>query len=285
MTIVQQTIDELVTLHQLEPGLRDIFVEGPSDADLIRWFLEARGIKGVKVKNIDAIHIPNKLVESQGLTPGAHGRVVTLAILLQKKLGDGLGIRCIADADHMRIIDPQSFNPYLLFTDYTCMEMYAFNASSISKIFHAALGSPGTVASVMGSIAESLREVFLLRGAAKLTGVPLRFPPLDKSCSIRLGALTFDYPQYEARVIQASSAIVHTEYLHQTMASLRAKLPRDARHSAQGHDLIELLTQQARALGNRNLQKDSIRMAMISSLDATELAKETLFASILEFLV
>ena len=50
--IEKRKIGELITLYNLEPELRDVFVEGEDDVAMLRWYLN-----GKSLKNLSLIHI------------------------------------------------------------------------------------------------------------------------------------------------------------------------------------------------------------------------------------
>jgi hypothetical protein len=67
MSNERRTLEELVTRYQLEPGLRDIYVEGKTDKILLEWFLEQRGVKSFAVYEIDTVEIPAQKLFELGL--------------------------------------------------------------------------------------------------------------------------------------------------------------------------------------------------------------------------
>ncbi len=56
----RRTLEELVTRYQLEPELRDIYVEGKTDKILLEWFLEQKGVENFAVYEIDTVEIPTQ---------------------------------------------------------------------------------------------------------------------------------------------------------------------------------------------------------------------------------
>jgi len=71
----RKQLTELIALYELEPDLRDVFVEGPFDVAIIKWFLDQKGTKGVMVYDISFIEIPDDEIRSRGRSANNHERV------------------------------------------------------------------------------------------------------------------------------------------------------------------------------------------------------------------
>ena len=55
--VEQRTLEEILTLYNLEPSLADIYVEGDTDKAIISWFLSRLSKSHVRVYTIDIIDI------------------------------------------------------------------------------------------------------------------------------------------------------------------------------------------------------------------------------------
>jgi hypothetical protein len=53
----RRTIEELIARYELEPTLRDIYVEGYTDALFFRWFLQKSNATNAIVYEIDCVEI------------------------------------------------------------------------------------------------------------------------------------------------------------------------------------------------------------------------------------
>ena len=66
----RRTIAELVARYDLEPSLRDVFVEGPSDRTLVELALTFLGESNrIRAYEVDTVDLPAALVETRSLPP------------------------------------------------------------------------------------------------------------------------------------------------------------------------------------------------------------------------
>jgi hypothetical protein len=85
----RRTIAELIARYEVEPTLRDVYVEGDFDAALVSWFLRHHRCDGVVVYTIDTVNVPKDQVISAGLEDGEKGRVICACQQLAAALGHG----------------------------------------------------------------------------------------------------------------------------------------------------------------------------------------------------
>src|SRR5436309_32108 len=122
----RRTVQELLTLHELNPDLSDVFTEGPSDRGLIRWFLDDLELRSVVVYDISVVDLPPDQLVELGQENNNRGRVIALALLCAMLTQSQLA--CVIDIDLDLLLGRNVPNtPLLLTTDYSCMEMYACN--------------------------------------------------------------------------------------------------------------------------------------------------------------
>lgn len=131
---IRRTLNELVTRYELEPELCDIYVEGKTDKQLIEWFLDEKQLQDFAVYEIDTVKIPAQLLFELGLKDNNRSRVIFLALYIHNKLSETpLHITCIADKDFDWLFGKEYQCDLLLFTDYSCLEMYLFNEVVLDK--------------------------------------------------------------------------------------------------------------------------------------------------------
>src|SRR5438034_1307189 len=96
----RRRVGELIALYQLESRETDVVVEGPSDADLVRWFLRCRELRGTMVRPIEEIEIEPALLAKHSCPDNHRGRVTALALEVEEALGPGSHqLTCVVDAD------------------------------------------------------------------------------------------------------------------------------------------------------------------------------------------
>ena len=58
MSIPPFEIESLLTKYELEPEIKDLFVEGPTDKRILRWFFKKAGLTDVDVFEITDVDVP-----------------------------------------------------------------------------------------------------------------------------------------------------------------------------------------------------------------------------------
>jgi hypothetical protein len=282
-----RTLDELVALYQLEPELRDIYVEGSNDQSFVEWFLGVQGSKDVVVKDVGCVHIPVTMVLERGLEDNQRGRVITLAHYLEDKFGsDFLIVICIADADFDHIRSLTHSTKILLLTDYTSLELYFFNVHSLTKLLKLAVpGFPKTPDRVIQEIRPTLEDLFVVRMANSSLGWGLREVSSEKSCQVRATGVEFDFEGYIARYLQANNRSAEKGEFVEAITESRGQLTTEPRIQIHGHDFVRFLAWYIRQhKGFKSVRDDVVERALFASAESSQLMSERLFQSLLKWL-
>ncbi|MER6672399.1 hypothetical protein [Streptomyces sp. NPDC000983] len=164
----RRTVDELVTLYELEPEVRDVFVEGRSDRNFLKSHLFTEG--DASLCNVyavsDRVHIPDGDLLAAGLLTGERGRILWLAQQLSEKLPGHSSAALVADKDFASLdADVKAEIHGLVYTDYSSMEAYALNDGALSKLLRVTLGAPDYISapSLILAIKPALISLFLIR--------------------------------------------------------------------------------------------------------------------------
>jgi len=283
----QLLIRELLARYKLEPSVRDVFVEGKFDRDILRWYLRIAGLTNVSVQRTDLIHIPAELVISHVLNTGEKGRVVALARELESGMGNAkkcASVTCVVDADCDRILGRELDCDLLFLTDYTCFEMYFADELNMSKFFQIVLGMEGepVVAKLLEQYAAILRELFLIRAACEALNLAVGWIDFTSFCKRSQGELIFYKVEFVRHLLQASSLFDKRDGLMSKAEELRPQLQSDIRHSMNGHDFVALLSFDNRGLANKRglRSNDAIAASMRAGLEFGQLKQESLFKMI-----
>src|SRR5260370_38082500 len=78
----RRTVEELVARYELERDIRDLYVEGRTDACVISWFLRTNGISDVVVYEIATVDVPLRILSKNGQRNNNIGKVESLALEL-----------------------------------------------------------------------------------------------------------------------------------------------------------------------------------------------------------
>lgn len=277
----RRTTEELIALYELEPELRDIYVEGPADLYLIKRFFGQIGKGSIVVYNISTVEISAEMVRLHGLDNNNRGRVIVLALELESRLGqESLQVTCIADRDFDLILNHRHDCNLLLFTDYTSIEMYLFHEWCIDKFFNVYLLSfPSTASYVLSQLSNVLQEVFLIRLANKLLGLKLTWMTFERCCKLSGGGIVFDADDYITRYLNKNNMLERKDEFVYTVNSWRPKLTSNPRHQMHGHDFIELLVWYLKKHGVDSKLSDSkfVEQSLFDCIEIKLLANETLF--------
>lgn len=239
----RRKIEELAVLYKLHPNLRDIYVEGPTDVYFFRWFLEQTSSQSVVIYEISTVEIPVASIKQYELEDNNRDRVITLAFLLASRMGEEpLQITCIADRDFDSVLNRQHNCGLLLFTDYTCIEMYSFDERCVDKFLNiCTCGFPHLPDYVLRQLSLTLQELFLIRLANKLCGLGLTWVPFRRCCRVRDGEIVFDAEDFINRYLNKNSMQSRKEEFTHTIETCRPRLTNDPRYQINGHDYIDLL--------------------------------------------
>ncbi|MEA2515224.1 MAG: hypothetical protein QOJ59_4713 [Thermomicrobiales bacterium] len=284
----QWLIEELVTQYSdLEQDLRQIFVEGPSDQSIIAWFLEEHGLDSGNVLEISSVFVPSDIVKSKELEVNARGRVIALGIVMSELL-DGETREtpiCVADRDDNALLGIESnYGRSVLFTDYTSMEMYAFNERSMRKILRLTIQKQADAEQVLAHLAPALIDIFLVRTVLhrgwriKILKEPRR------CCRITQTGIEVDWQDLATRSLTGSSVrpLPQTAEVVDRVETLRQQLPSEPRLAMHGHDFGHLFWWYTReALKYQDLDEDIVNRIVFTAFESGDLSQYPLFTEIL----
>src|SRR5262245_55760844 len=115
-TEYRRTLPELKIRYNLEPNLRDIYVEGSTDRSIIEWYTFAAGHSDVSVYEIGAVNIPATWIFELGLPDNNRSRVIALSLFLVELAPRPDNVFCIADKDFEAVTGLKVVNSSLIYT-------------------------------------------------------------------------------------------------------------------------------------------------------------------------
>ncbi|MFI0513100.1 hypothetical protein ACH3Y9_23800 [Streptomyces sp. WSLK1-5] len=177
----RRTVEELITLYEIEPDVRDIFVEGRSDRNFLTDYLSDEDTARLcTVYDVsDRVEIPDGALLDAGLLVGKRGRIIWLAQELARQIPGHSSAFLVADKDFASLgADSIEEIHGLLYTDFSSIEAYALNERTLSKLLRVALGAPDyvTPASLISAIKPALISLFVLRLCLRESGTPAVVP-------------------------------------------------------------------------------------------------------------
>ena len=283
--VPRRSIDDLLARYRLEPRLRDLYVEGVADRALYSWYLDGIGISSVAVYPIEAVDVNSVALCLHGFDGGHRNRVLALALELDRGFSDVLsGVRCIADSDYDFLVGRSCCSGHLLYTDYTSVELYAWDQSCLQKVFMLTFrGSQADLLQFWNSASIVLREGFLLRAANNLLKWEMRLPRLISCCEVSGSTIKFDWADYLGRLLQSAGRWHDRERFVRVVERLRLKEVADVRQCMSGEDFLELLGWYCRKRwGWDGYRRDarSARALLFPSVELSALSSENLFMAL-----
>ncbi len=286
----RRTIEELYTRYDLEPELADIYVEGPSDAAFIEWFLHHNGRRCWQVYPVESVNVPSELIAERGFDEGARGRVLTLAITLEERLKDSPAIKplFIADLDFDAIsINVDWSCDLCLLTDFTSLDLYCYNPKTLDKYLRVVLQTGEVNANeVLDGMTPALRALFLVRAVLHIgrTGVKL-IDDVTRCCEATGGQVNLDLEDLIRRSLNASPIRPQPDIgeILRKVENLQGSLPSDARLAIRGHDFVRILAWFLRPYARLQAyrQADVVGRALRGCLEAEDLIQHPMFKELL----
>jgi hypothetical protein len=286
MSHERRTLEEIVARYELEPDLRDVYVEGEFDAFLIRWLLDEAGISSVFVYEIATVNIPSELVSEAQAENNNRGRVIALAQKLDKALGtQARQATLIIDRDFDSLLDRSLETDFLLVTDYSCMEMYLFNEWHIKKFFTLVLQEPNIIVrDTIRHMVSVLQDLYLVRFYNSVNSLGLESMSFIRCCELdSSGEIHFDREEFLVRYLNKNGAINLKEKILRETESYRARLSSDYRMNANAHDFFELMEWLSRKMKPRCFKNsEAFCRAFAGCFEASRVQTEPLFNKLLQ---
>ena len=279
----RRTIESLIAKYILEPTIRDVYVEGPCDRDVIRWALTLSGNKNAQILEIDTVEVPVAKLLALGYTDGNRQRVLALAAILEQRLGaETRQVSCIVDTDCDSLLGVPIPGAFVLPTDYTCMEMYLFENAELERFLVLALGRDAArVAAIIAHYVFVLQELFLIRAANQTTGLGLPWLDFTKCCEIDGDELRFNIDEFVNRLLNEGQLRDHKGDLLAMVDSLRARMRPEPRHQMHGHDFVRLLTWHSRRCVPRaGLNEKALLIMLLHGADMYRILGHEMFRAL-----
>lgn len=283
----RRTIEELEVQYGLEPLLRDVFVEGSSDAQIARWFIHENG-SVARVFEIQDIAVPREVVERHGLPTGNRGRVVALALELEARLGEDQECATfIADRDNPGRMSPLQRSSGLLFTDFRDMEAYFCSSEVLNKLLLlVARNCPLRAEDVLTAVTSALVDLGIIHAAIDLLDQGIGWLPKAVTDCLELkgNVLALDVGDLVHRLLTSSSSSVFRERLLELVATLRKAVgTEEARIWIRGHDFVVVLAWHLEAYLPKGLVRapDAFEAALRATLELGHVEGFPLFRKLL----
>jgi len=196
--MTRRSIQSLIALYTLAPGIKDVWVEGVTDAKLLRCYFHENGISNIVVKEIATVEVPSQQVFENSLQDNNRGRVATLAKILSDELSNASDyVRCVIDPDFEFLSTASRFEaPVLVRYDYCCLEMYSFNESTLKRFFLMFCSNTPDTGMLIDDMGKIGSELFLIRFVRSRLCPNAEAVSIDSCCTLSDAHITFELQDY-----------------------------------------------------------------------------------------
>jgi hypothetical protein len=241
----RRTIPELVARYDLEPSLRDVYVEGPSDRALVELAFSALD-DGVYARayEVDTVQVPRALLDARGLTNGSKGRVLALADELSRNCTRNLAasVVCLADIDLDRMLERCRDYSLLVYTNNLSLDSIMATSGFLSKLLKVVLlGFPQTSQKLLEQMVPILNERLLQRVAADVLEINEAAPPIGRLCTYDGTSLRCDMNEFVHRWLAKARATDREADFRATMDRYRSAVEQSPSYYLHVEDFLELL--------------------------------------------
>jgi len=278
-----KTLEELLARYTLHPSLCDVYVEGESDKDFFRWFLDAYSRLSVAVYPVTGLSIPAELLLQENLEDNNRARVIFLALTLEERLGGLSRVICIAAADFDHTLGRVSPHRSLLVTDYTSIELYAFRDDVVHKVMRLLGCDEGSGREFLATIQPLLCSLFLVRLVNHVLDLGLHWIQFRTCASISGGTIRFDRGEFLSRYLNTRGMRKELSRFLERLTHYEGQAPADARFRVRGHDFVEVLAWYAakKCKKSGRLDPELVRRMLMSALSVDILKEHKLFQELL----
>jgi hypothetical protein len=284
----RRTIEELITRYTFEPELRDLYVEGAIAKSTFDWYFKKLNCGTIAIFEIDSVKIPAGLVNSYGLEPGNRAELIVLSVELERSLEKDVEyLLCVADSDFDLLLGHKYKSRYLLYSEYTSIDLCFCSEEAIENLFLLGIGRLlCAINTLLASFANVLQEVFLIRTANEKLGWKMRWIDFVSCCSIESNLVVFNRCKFIKRYLNNANRNKEFEEFISVCKEIRSINVKSFKHGIRGHDFHELLgwyiSKKSGKKGNKYRDPDIVRTAIVAAANAELVIDKEPFRTLLK---
>lgn len=239
-SVPRRKLSELVARYTLEPAIKDIYVEGDFDRDIINcWFLINK-VSEPKVFPVNLIEITDDCLDKYRMTSGNKQRVIALAHELSTP--NLQGYICLVDMDFEGINDTKYGDVHrLIRTDYCSLELYYYDPDLLMKLLMVCGVSINNIGSFISSFEMVLRNIFAIRATLDRLNWNVSWIDVDKNLSYKNDVLYFDEKAFVRKILINGGKSNELNEFNEAFDQVFIDLNEDARMSIRGHDYVSMI--------------------------------------------
>ncbi|RSD25714.1 hypothetical protein [Amycolatopsis eburnea] len=276
----RRTIEELITLYSIEPGLRDVIVEGRMDKAFISWYVREHDIESTVYAIDDLAYVPAEVLESRGIEMGNRGRVLGLAFEVNGKIGPH-SLTFTVDSDFRFLIaDGMTYPDSVLFTDFSSIEGYVLNPRTLEKFLRLVVGTTEESGdTLLKRIQSALVELYFVRVSIKrLNSGDGLVDNVERCLSLKDHVATLDAVELIKRSLRERDLKELALTSYSELVSTHGK---STLEHIRGHDIARIIIFTLR-LGKKLGPAEAVEKSLVGCLELVDLDHHQMFIRLRE---
>lgn len=237
----RRTLEDLSIRYELEPSLRDIYVEGNFDKDVLTACFENTKESERVIYVIDTVEVPYDILKKHGLTEGNKQRVIATA----KELSSTAESQCqfLADKDIDHWFEELQQVKGLIWTKYCSIELYFLVDAYLRKILINAAGiKVANWEAFVSSFYKTLLFLYSMRLADRELNLCLEWIELDRELYLDKGMININEYKYIEKILNKNKKMPLLESFTRCQQRwLENCVAGDQRLAIRGHDFVKAL--------------------------------------------
>lgn len=282
----RRKLDELITLYELEPELKEVFTEGNTDKVIIEKYfrinkIEASHVKVTEIQDIDFSEVNEDTIQGSN-----KNKLIYLAKQFETEISENLlGVTLVIDYDFDHLTSKLNDSKYITYYDYNSLELYCWDCKVLDDYYSMILRKfKYDGEQTLINIKEPLIDLFLIRACFEIRSTTPEGGLVDFKKSIKFnkdGTLNFDYNNYLIKNLNKSKEMKNKGEYHKLIHTLRSNLHSDHRMNIRGHDFIDMLYHYIDNFKSSNTTTaDELGKTIFQSLDFQNLRTTPFFNSL-----
>lgn len=283
----EYTIKELIALHELEPELNDVYVEGITDKLVIERYIDKYNIDDVSVKAVEEINFEEINEHYPQIKKNNKEKLIALSDLLNKskKFEKINGITIVLDKDFDQITESLLENKLVKYYDYNSLELYLYNEQTIKNFYKNILRRfPHNANETIKTLTPILIDCFILSFVFHEKGYGKK-SRVDYTNSIEIKKkknehiVSFSFNEHLVKNLNKNQIKNQEKEFSKRIQNLRNTIQEtDYRNSIVGHDFIKIFYYYVDKIKNTiKLNLDTFERSFFQCIDYSNLKEEEFF--------
>lgn len=238
---MRRTIPELLVRYKLEPSLRDVYVEGEFDRDILTSALSGSDSWSFAIYPIDCVDITQADLEECGLTEGNKQRLIALASKISR-VGEHANYLCLIDRDLDHWFTKHPTVPRLKWTKYCSIESHFITHHALEKIaILAGKAKVSNVDTLFKSTIETLRTLYALRLADRELNLQMSWVPIKRYLVQGETSVGLNFDGYVRALLNKNGKMAERDMFEDSANRWADQFSDEHRLCCRGHDFTDLL--------------------------------------------